>query len=438
MSRSFEFTRRDFLNMSVASALGVSYSGWLSRLARADVKSRQRSCIVLWMTGGPSQMDTFDLKPGHKNGGPYKEIETSVPGIKISEHLPGIAKHANEMAIIRSMSSKEGDHGQATHMLLTGYREQEAVRYPELGSIISKELGKADNELPNFVSISPFRFSNAGSGFLGPQFSPLVVTGDSDNPQARANMSVENLLPASGRDLKSLQSRFELLDFVQGEFSTKYRGESSTAHKANYERAIRMVKSQAKSAFKLEDEPAALRDAYGRSRFGQGCLLARRLVERDVPFVEITLTGQQSNWDTHQNNFELVKSLSGVLDPAWSTLMTDLKDRGLLDSTLIVWMGEFGRTPTINPQNGRDHFPVAWSTVLAGGGIKGGQVLGNTGPSGMQVEERPVAVPEFLATICGALGIDHTKENITEEGRPIPIVDRGAKPIAELISTKIG
>lgn len=436
MSRSFEFTRRDFLNMSVASALGVSYSGWISRLARADAKSRQRACILLWMTGGPSQMDTFDLKPGHKNGGPYKEIETAVPGIKISEHLPGVAKHMKEMAIIRSMTSKEGDHGQATHMLLTGYREQEAVRYPELGSIISKELGKADNELPNFVSISPFRFSNAGAGFLGPQYSPLVVTGDSDNPQARANMSVENLLPASGRDLKSLQSRFELLDFVQNEFTAKYKGESSTAHKANYERAVRMVKSQAKSAFKLEDEPAALRDAYGRNRFGQGCLLARRLVERDVPFVEVTLAGQQSNWDTHLNNFDLVKGLSEQLDPAWSTLMTDLKERGLLETTTIVWMGEFGRTPTINPQNGRDHFPVAWSTVLAGGGIKGGQVLGNTGASGMQVEERPVAVPEFLATICGALGIDHTKENITEEGRPIPIVDRGAKPIAELISTK--
>lgn len=436
MSRSFEFTRRDFLNMSVASALGVSYSGWISQLARADAKSRQRSCIVLWMTGGPSQMDTFDLKPGHKNGGPYKEIETAVPGIKISEHLPGVAKHMRDMAIIRSMTSKEGDHGQATHMLLTGYREQEAVRYPELGSIIAKELGKADNELPNYVSISPFRFSNAGAGFLGPQYSPLVVTGDSDNPQARANMSVENLLPASGRDLKSLQSRFELLDFVQNEFSAKYKGESSTAHKANYERAVRMVKSQAKSAFKLEDEPAALRDAYGRNRFGQGCLLARRLVERDVPFVEVTLTGQQSNWDTHQNNFDLVKGLSEQLDPAWSTLMTDLQERGLLETTLIVWMGEFGRTPTINPQNGRDHFPVAWSTVLAGGGVKGGQVLGNTGASGMQVEERPVAVPEFLATICGALGIDHTKENITEEGRPIPIVDRGAKPIAELVAMK--
>src|SRR5205085_3141600 len=223
-----------------------------------DAKVRGRSCILLWMAGGPTQTDTFDLKPGHKNGGPYKEIDTTVPGMRISEHLPGLATHAREMAIIRSMTSKEGDHGQATHLLLTGYREQEAVRYPELGSIVSKELGKPDNELPNFVSVSPFRFSNAGAGFLGPQYSPLVVTGDSDNPQARANMSVENLLSPNG-DVASLAGRFELLDFVQTEFNRKYKSESSAAHRANYERAVRMVKSQARSAFKLEDEPAALR-----------------------------------------------------------------------------------------------------------------------------------------------------------------------------------
>ena len=438
MNRSFfgDYSRRDFLNISLASAFGVSYSGWLGSLARANLAQRQRSCIVLWMPGGPSQLDTFDPKPGHENGGPYQAIETAVPGIKISEHLPGLAKHTKDMAIVRSMTSKEGDHQQATHMLLTGYREQEAVRYPELGSIISKELGKSDNELPNYVSISPARFSNAGAGFLGPQFAPLVVTGDSDNPTARANMSVENLLPPNG-DVKSLQGRFELLEFVQTEFNKKYKSESSLAHRANYERAVRMVKSQARSAFKLEDEPAALRDAYGRNRFGQGCLLARRLVERDVPFVEVALTGTQFNWDTHGNNFEAVKQLSGVLDPAWSTLMTDLKERGLLETTTVVWMGEFGRTPKINPNMGRDHFPIAWSTVLAGGGIKGGQVLGSSGASGMQVEDRPVSVPEFLATICGALGIDHTKENITEEGRPITIVDRGTKVVAELLVGKV-
>lgn len=430
-----DFSRRDFLGISLASAFGVSASGWLSALARADDRPRPTACILLWMTGGPTQTDTFDLKPGHENGGPFKAIETSVPDLRISEHLPGVAAHAKELAVIRSMTSKEGDHGQATHLLLTGYRQQEAIRYPELGALVSKELGRLDHELPNFISISPFRFANPGAGFLGPQHAPLVVTGDSDNPQARANMSIENLAPPKG-DVASLADRFELLDFVQTEFLKKHRSDSSLAHRANYERAVRMVKSQARSAFKLEEEPAALRDAYGRNRFGQGCLLARRLVERGVPFVEVSLTGMQSNWDTHQNNFELVKQLSGVLDPAWATLMTDLKDRGLLDTTLIVWMGEFGRTPKINPQAGRDHFPVAWSTVLAGGGIAGGQALGSSGDDGMAVTDRPVTVPEFLATICRALGIDHAKENVTGEGRPVSVVDRGAKPVFELLSGK--
>jgi uncharacterized protein (DUF1501 family) len=244
-------------------------------------------------------------------------------------------------------------------------------------------------------------------------------------------------MPPKGGELAALQSRFDLLDFVQSEFSKRYKSDSAVSHRANYERAVRMVKSQAKSAFKLEDEPAALRDAYGRNRFGQGCLLARRLVERDVPFVEVTLTNQPASWDTHGNNFEAVKQLSAILDPAWGALMTDLKQRGLLESTLVVWMGEFGRTPTINQQNGRDHFPVAWSTVLAGGGIQGGQVWGDTGASGMQVEKDPVSVPDYLATICAALGIDYTKENITEEGRPIPIVDRGHKPVPALLAKPV-
>lgn len=444
MSAKFfqEFSRRDVLQMGLASALGVSYSGWLRNLAAAaeSGETPHRSCIVLWMAGGPSQTDTFDLKPGHKNGGPYKEIETAVPGIKISEHLPELAKQAKDMAFIRSMTSKEGDHGQATHLLMTGYREQEAVRYPSIGSIIAKELGREDSELPNFVSVSPFRFGNVGgSGFLGPQYSPLMVSGDSDNPQARANLSVENLAPPAGVDEKSLENRFGVLGFLETEFTKKFKGESSAAHRANYERAVRMVKSQAKHAFKLEDEPAKLRDAYGRNRFGQGCLLARRLVERGVPFVEVSLSrvpGNDFGWDTHGNNFEMVKLLSQVLDPAWSTLMQDLRERGLLDSTLIVWMGEFGRTPTINPQNGRDHFPLAWSTVLAGGGIKGGQVYGSTGESGMQVEKDPMSVPDYMATICAAVGIDPKHENITPEGRPIPVVERGGKPIPELLATK--
>ena len=200
---------------------------------------------------------------------------------------------------------------------------------------------------------------------------------------------------------------------------------------------MKMMRSDAVRAFNLDDESSALRDAYGRNRFGQGCLMARRLVERGVPFVEVTLAGlpqlQVAGWDTHQNNFDSVRRLSEVLDPAWSTLIEDLKSHGLLDSTLIVWMGEFGRTPKINPANGRDHFPQAWSTVLAGGGIRGGQVIGRTSADGMTVEDRPVSVPDLLATACRALGIDPLKQNMSDLGRPIRIVDKDAKPIQEVL-----
>lgn len=433
-----DYTRRDFLNISLASAFGLSYSGWLGALARAAASQKNvRSCIVLWMNGGPSQTDTFDLKPGHDNGGPFQEIETAAPGVRISEHLPQLARQMKDAAVIRGMTSTEGDHGRATYLLRTGYRQRGNFRYPSLGSLLSKELGEPEHELPNYVSISPFRFSRGGgAGFLGPRYAPLIVTGDSDNPQARANLSVENLAPPPGVDRESLENRFEVLNFLQSDFGARFQAESAEAHKANYERAMRMVRTQAKHAFKLEDEPDALRDAYGRNRFGQGCLLARRLVERNVPFVEVTLAraGNALSWDTHSDNFNRVEQLCGALDPAWSTLMTDLRDRGLLESTLIVWMGEFGRTPQINGRSGRDHFPAAWSTVLAGGGIEGGQVVGDTGKSGLQVEDRPVTAPELFATIFSALGIDPETENYTPEGRPITLVEDRAEPVREVLA----
>jgi uncharacterized protein (DUF1501 family) len=209
------------------------------------------------------------------------------------------------------------------------------------------------------------------------------------------------------------------------------------SHESAYRRAVKMMRSSASKAFDLDEEPAALQDAYGRNPFGQGCLLARRLVERGVPFVEVTLSSVDGTnglgWDTHAQNFDMVEKLSGVLDAGWSTLMTDLRTRGLLDHTLIVWMGEFGRTPKINESAGRDHFPNAWSTVLAGGGIKGGQAIGDTGPGGEEVKSRPVLVPDLLATVVKALGIDPAKQNTVENGRPIRIVDAKANPIKEIL-----
>jgi uncharacterized protein (DUF1501 family) len=208
------------------------------------------------------------------------------------------------------------------------------------------------------------------------------------------------------------------------------------SHQTAYLRAARLMRSSAARAFNLDEEPAALRDAYGRNQFGQGCLLARRLVERGVPFVEVSIGGRLGAmaWDAHDNNFEVVRELSPVLDAAWATLLDDLTARGLLDSTVIVWMGEFGRAPKINESSGRDHHPNAWSTVLAGGGLRCGQVIGKTSPDGMAVVERPVSVADLLATVCHAVGIDPLKQNVSNVGRPIRIADKTARPIQEALS----
>lgn len=437
-------SRRDLLRLSAWGVVGASMSGWLEALA-ADTAvrpDRRRSCILLWMAGGPSQMDTFDLKPGHANGGTFKEIATAVPGVRISEHLKKLAGHTDKMAIVRSMSTKEGDHGRATYLVHTGYTPQGPLKYPTLGSLVAKEIGVDTAELPQFVSIAPYRAFNPAaysSGFLGSQYAPLLVGENNpggQGPEAIA-LKVEDLDAPASVSAQDVGARLGLLGSLNSRFVGTHRGAPALGVQTAYDRAARLMRSGAGKAFNLDEEPAALRDSYGRTRFGQGCLLARRLVERGVSFVEVTLGGlgdQAIGWDTHTQNFDGVRRLSEVLDPAWGTLMTDLKQRGLLDSTLVVWMGEFGRTPKINDNTGRDHFPQAWSTVLAGGGIKGGQAIGRTSADGMTVEDRPVTVPDLLATVCGALGIDPMKQNDSNLGRPIRVVDPAAKAIKEALA----
>jgi uncharacterized protein (DUF1501 family) len=424
MSTSFpRLDRRHFLRVGAVS-VGYSLSGWLGRLAAgaANDPTRKRSCILLWMNGGPATIDLWDLKPGHANGGPFKEIATSAPGLKVGELMPRVAKWGKNLAVVRSMSTKEGDHGRASY----------------LGSLLSKEIGDPTAELPNFVSVAPQRFFNAdayGSGFLGPQYAPLIVGEGTFGNQQPSNLDqqlqVKNLARAKGVSKEHEAARLDLLQQAQAEFAAGHPSPVSASHGAAYDRATRLMQSSASKAFELTQETAKVRDRYGRTLFGQGCLLARRLVEHGVPFIEVTLGG----WDTHQNNFDQLKNLCGQLDKAWSALMGDLKDRGLLDSTTIVWMGEFGRTPRINGQKGRDHFPNAWSAVLAGGGVKGGQAVGRTSADGTTVEERKVSTIDFLATGCGALGVDHEKQNLSNVGRPIRIVDRAAKPVTEVIAS---
>jgi hypothetical protein len=444
-------SRREYMKLAAAGVLGGSLSGWLPAFADEAAKNPQRTkaCILLWMNGGPSQMDTFDLKPGHENGGPFKEIDTNVAGIKISEHLPQLAKHVDKLALIRSMATKEADHGRATYQMRTGHVPAGPVQYPTLGSLFSKELEQPGAELPNFVSVAPFRFFSPaayGPGFLGPQYAPLVVGEgqqslipipgqQAGNPEDALKVQDIDLPP--GVSAERAAARTRLLTEMQDDFLETRSGNSSQSHKSAYERAVTLMRSKATKAFDLDEEPKALRDRYGRNLFGQGCLLARRLVEKGVPFVEVSLANAGNltlGWDTHIDNFDGVKRLSAVLDPAWATLMDDLKDKGLLDSTVVVWMGEFGRTPKINGSRGRDHWPNSWTTVVGGGGIKGGQVVGQTSKDGTEVTERPVKVEDLLATVAKALGIDIAKQNVSNVNRPIRIVEPTAKPITEVLA----
>jgi hypothetical protein len=416
-------SRRDLLKLSAAGVSAVSLSGWMNVLAARAAQSgnKTKSCILLWMDGGPSHKDTFDLKPGTKDGGEFQPIKTSVPGIEVSEHFPKVAGLMSHGAIVRGMSTSEGAHGRAKVYLHTGYKEGVGgLVYPSLGSIVSAELGNPAFPLPNFVSVGNRSF---GAGFLGTRHQPLVVS-----DPARG---VENLKAGVGDG--QFRDRIGLLEEMEAAFHRDYQAHTGAAHHTTYQRAVTLMQSKEAKAFDLSQEGESTKARYGATKFGEGCLLARRLVETGVRFVEVNLGG----WDTHQNNFARVKQLSGQVDPAMSALITDLKERGLLDSTLVIWMGEFGRTPKINSrgaQPGRDHYPRAWSTLLFGGGIKGGQVVGKTDKEGATVVERPVSTIDFMATLCRTLGIDYTKKNQTPIGRPIRIVDKGESPITELLS----
>jgi hypothetical protein len=340
------------------------------------------------------------------------------------------------MAVVRGLSTKEGDHGRGTYLMRTGHPPMGAIRYPTLGSALSKELGDDADAMPSYVSISPYRAFNLaafGPGFLGPKHAPLTV-GASDSYQAAptapnqgfVELRVDDLQPPAGVDATQFRNRFELWRSLQDDFLQTHHAAAPLAHDMVYQRAARLINSDAARAFDLSDEPVKVREAYGRGRFGQGCLMARRLIERGVAFVEVSLGsfgGGAVGWDTHQNNFSIVKDLSAELDAGWATLMSELAERGLLESTTIIWMGEFGRTPRINSEAGRDHFPAAWTCVLAGGGIRGGQAHGKTSPDGTTVEEGKVDVGDVLATLCTALGVDPDHQNVSEMGRPIRIAE---------------
>jgi Protein of unknown function (DUF1501) len=413
-------SRREWLKLSAVGALSLPASGWLNVLAARAAgvspgKPKHKSCILLFMEGGPSHIDTFDPKPENTSS-EIKPISTSVSGIRIGEHLPRVGGLMTDLALLRGMSTAEGSHGRARYYMHTGYREGVGgVIHPSLGAIASNFLGGKDDVLPNFVSIGNHAY---GAGYAGPFHAPVEV--------ADPGRGVENLQAQGG--LGSFDRRAGLLEELEQGFVDRQRAAGPQAHQATYRRAAELMHSAKAKAFDIGDEPASLRNAYGHTKFGEGCLLARRLVENGVSFVEVQLGG----WDTHRDNAQRVKSLCGELDPAMATLIGDLKQRGMLDSTLVVWMGDFGRTPHVGKQGGRDHYPRAWTTVLAGGGIKTGQAVGHTDKSGGTVEDTPVSGVDFMATVCKALNIDYTQNLTTRTGRPIRVVDKNEKVVSAL------
>jgi len=409
--------RRDFLkgiSLAGAAAGSLSWTDALS-LKASELRREGMACIVLWMQGGPSQFETFSPKPRHENGGETRAIDTSIPGIQIADRFPHMAGQMEHWALVRSVTAKEGNHQRASFLMHTGYVPSPSVKYPALGAVAAESIAEASCDLPAFVRIGS-RFRNcSGGGFLGVEYDPFSI------PQA-------GTLPQNSRPTTSdnrYQRRLGLLSRME-----EHRGGAEAEeHQKLYDTAARMIQSPQMQAFDLDDESDSTRQAYGDSEFAKGCLLARRLVESGVTFVEVGA----GNWDTHQDNFDRTQQLADQIDRPTAALVNDLAQRGMLDKTLVIWMGEFGRTPRINPRGGRDHFPKISNLAMAGAGIRGGQVIGATDEAGMEIVDRPVSVEDLFRTICHGVKIDPDYEYLSPIGRPIKIVE-GGEAIGELFS----
>ncbi len=412
-------SRRALLKGSLGTAAGASVMNFGQLFASPElaeqVQSGQKRCILLWMNGGCSQFETFDMKPGTPIGGPFRPISTVLPGVEVCELLPRMAQHLDKLTVIRSMRTSEIDHPQGIHLMHTAYSQAANIRFPELGAVIGKYLGSETSNLPAFVKISSQ--GNSGSGFLGPAYAPFQLNHDGRLPPfAQGNL-------AEDREAR----RHALRSFVEDRYAREHAAETARYHRESYEAARRL--QAALDAFDLDSEWDQHRELYGDSKFGRRCLLARRLIERGVPFVEVG----QSGYDTHADNFTGHKGLLPPMDHAWSGLLVDLEQRGLLDSTLVIWMGEIGRTPNINNRAGRDHYVRAWSTALAGCGTQRGLVYGTTDEEGRDVTDGKVTEGDFFATIYQALGIDPTTEHYAGS-RPIPIAPFGSEVVNDLLA----
>lgn len=411
------FSRRDLLR--AAGALGVSFllPALDARAANQRGKSRQKSLITIWLEGGASQLETWDPHPGTKIGGPTRAIDTAIRGLQIADSFPAVAAEITSLSVIRSLVSKEGDHERGTYLLKTGYRPDPTLRHPALGAILVHELPDPSLVLPQHISIGNAQWPARG-GFLGDQFEAFrVYDPGRDIPNMKANVD-SSRQDRRIANLAVLSRAFERGRRLQVE---------KTLHQHTIEHALEMMSTDQLKAFQLEGEPKRLRDAYGDAPFGRGCLLARRLVEAGVRAVEVTLSG----FDTHANNFNGHRHNAQILDPALVALLRDLRERDLFQSTVVLVIGEFGRSPAINPLDGRDHWPSGFSCLIGGGGLKGGQVIGSTDPQGQRkAPNDPIDVADLFATILKTVGVDFAHEVITPIGRPIAY--SAGKPITRL------
>lgn len=424
-----ELSRRKFLSLSMALSTGLIFSkfGFAKSIAAKNpnlsfmnpLNAQAENVIVLWLAGAPSQFETFSPKPKSKNGGLTKAIQTNVPGIELAENLPLLAQQMDKVTLIRTLTSKEGNHNRASYLMHTSYPPTGVVKHPSFGAITAKELGGAKEfELPYFISLSGPSYS---AEFLGKEYSPYVIK-DVTKP-------LQNIAKFKDVDDSRFAERMKLLNQMEDSFYKEKGLEDIKEHQLIYEKSVRMMNSPLIKAFDISEEPDVLKKAYGENDFGKGCLMARRLIETGVKFVEVTLDG----WDTHQDNFSRVSNLCKKLDPAFSTLVQDLSQRGMLDRSLVLCMGEFGRTPAINANEGRDHYPDAFACAIAGGGIRGGRVYGETNDDGNQIASNPVTPGNLFATLSHQLGIDFNKVIHSPQGRPLKYVNEGSV-IEELVS----
>jgi hypothetical protein len=426
--------RRHFMkHLAGLSALAIPGMQFVQRLraAEATLKREGKSLVVLWMGGGPSHLDLWDMKPGETNGGEFKPMKTAVSGVEISEMLPTVADQMKHLSIIRSLSSGEADHMRGTQVMNTGFTPNPIVPYPSIGSVVSSMLTSKELPLPGFIGIGGTA-QRIGPGFLGSLYAPFTVQNPGQPPQ--------NIKTPNGVDDDRMRRRQSLFYDVEEEFNArlypgtkaadrKEDGSAGDAHETVYDKAFKLTVSPLRTVFEVRNEDKKTLEMYGgeRNNFGMGCLLARKLIEKGVSCVEVDLGG----WDNHANIFPTIKNSNGPrLDKGMSALVKDLVDRGMWKNTVLVWMGDFGRTPRINQNAGRDHWARCWSVVVGGGAIKGGQVYGATSKDGTDIEKDKVSVGDLFATLYKGLGLDPDTKVRDNLSRPISIAN--GKPISAL------